>query len=87
MKQLAHMAEEVAENGIVPHLNMGTILTASSIGIALQNALESVQDSRKRHEQLKNDPEAQNHSGLLINLDLSIAQEAFEANEINDWLK
>jgi bacterioferritin len=87
MKQLAHVAEEVAENGIAPRLDMGTILTSSSIGAALQNVLESVQNSRKRHEQLKNDPEAQSHSGLLINLDLSIAQEAFEADEIKDWLK
>lgn len=87
MKQLAHVAEEVAENGISPRLNMGAILTSSSIGAALQNVLESVQNSRKRHEQLKNDPEAQKHSGLLINLDLSIAQETYEADEIKDWLK
>ena len=87
MKQLAHMAEEVAENGIVPRLNMGPLLTSSSIGIALQNALESVQASRKHHEQLKNDPETQKHSGLLINLDLSIAQETYEAYEIKDWMK
>jgi len=87
MKQLAHMAEEVAENGIVPRLNMGPFLSSSSIGVALQNALESVQNSRKRHEQLKNDPEAQKHLGLMINLDLSIAQEAFEVDEIKDWLK
>jgi bacterioferritin len=87
MKQLAHVAEEMAENGIAPRLNMGAILTSSSIGTALSNILESVDNSRKLHKQLKNDPESKKHSGLMINLDLSIAQEAYEADEIKDMLE
>ena len=87
MKQLAHIAEEVAENGIPPRLDKGAISTETSIGIALQNALESVEATRNLHSRLKEDPEAQEHSGLMINLDLSIDQETYEADEIKDWLK
>ncbi|MFZ2630121.1 MAG: ferritin-like domain-containing protein [Desulfosalsimonadaceae bacterium] len=87
MKQLAHTAEQVAENGIEPRLVKGDLLLSASIGAALQNALASVTASRNRHLALKNDPAAQNHSGLLLNLSLSIDQETFEAEEMSDWLK
>lgn len=87
MKQLAHMAEEVAENGIDPRLKKGNIITSPAIGTALQNALESVRATRNLHTDIKNDPEAQKHSGLMLNLDLSVKQETYEAEEIEDWLK
>ena len=87
MKQLAHMAEEVAENGIDPHLKKGNLITSPAIGEALQNALESVRTTRDLHTDIKNDSEAQKHSGLMVNLDLSIKQETYEAEEIADWLK
>lgn len=87
MKQLAHMAEEVAENGMEPRLKKGAILTGASIGIALQNALESVRNTRRLHTDLQNDPEAKKHAGLMINLDLTLKQEAYEADEIEGWLK
>jgi len=87
MKQLAHVAENVAENGIEPNLKINAIQTSASIGLALQNALESVEKSRELHLKLKNDPEAQKHAGLIINLDLGIRQESYEAQEIKDWLK
>jgi len=87
MKQLAHLAEEVAENGVEPRFkNKGAILHAD-IGKALQQALESVRDTRERHLALKNDPEAQKHGGLMGNMDLSINQETYEAEEIESWLK
>jgi bacterioferritin len=87
MKQLAHIAEEAAENGIEPRLKKGNIITAPAIGKALQNSLESVRATRDLHMNLQNDPEAQKHSGLMANLDLSIKQETYEAEEIKDWLK
>ncbi len=87
MKQLAHIAEEVAENGLEPRLIKGNISTSASIGVALKNSLESVQATRDLHENIQNDPEAQKHSGLIANLDLSIKQETYEAEEIKDWLK
>jgi len=31
--------------------------------------------------------EVQRHTGLIINLDLNVKQEKFEAEEIENWLK
>jgi bacterioferritin len=87
MKQLAHIAENVAENGMVPKFKAGALSSSTSIGLALQNALESIQQSRELHLKLKNDSEAKKHSGLIINVDLAIQQEAYEADEIKDWMK
>ena len=87
MKQLAHMAEEVAENGMEPRLKKGPIMTGAAVGAALKNALESVRETRNLHLGIKNDPEAQKHAGLLINLDLSLKQEDYEAAEIEGWMK
>ncbi|MEZ4579803.1 MAG: hypothetical protein R2875_17860 [Desulfobacterales bacterium] len=87
MKQLAHMAEEVAENGMEPRFFKGPMITDAVLGTVLQNALESVQKTRSLHQDIKNDPEAQKHAGLLINLDLSLKQEDYEAAEIKGWMK
>ena len=87
MKQLAHIAEEVAENGIRPRLKPGKIDRSTAIGSALKRALEGVRESRKRHLELQKSEEARRHAGLIINLDLSVKQEKFETEEIEDWLK
>jgi len=58
MKQLAHIAEEVAENGIKPRLKPGEIDKSTAIGSALKRALEDVQESRKRHLELQKFEEA-----------------------------
>jgi bacterioferritin len=87
MKQLAHLAEEVAENGIVPRLKSTPLALSTAVGAALKTILESVRRTQKGHQALKDDPEAQKHSGLMTNLDLSIDQEQYEAEEIEDWIK
>jgi bacterioferritin len=87
MKQLAHVAEEVAENGIEPRFQAGSLKLSSAIGSALKGILEDVRQTRRGHQALKDDPEARKHSGLILNLDLSIAQEDYEAEEIEDRLK
>ena len=87
MKQLAHVAEEVAENGIEPRFEAGSLTLSAAIGTALKAILEDVRRTRQGHQALKDDPEARKHSGLILNLDLSIAQEQYEAEEIEDWLK
>ncbi len=87
MKQLAHVAEEVAENGIEPRFQAASLKRSSAIGSALKGILEDVRQTRKGHQALKDDPEARKHSGLILNLDLSIAQEDYEAEEIEDRLK
>jgi bacterioferritin len=87
MKQLAHIAEEVAENGFEPRLATGGMIRHADIGKALQSALESVKQTKSRHQAIKDDPEAQKHAGLMTNLTLAINQESYEAEEIEDWLK
>ena len=87
MKQLAHMAEEVAENGIAPSFKAKDLKLSATVGVALKNALESVEQTRKLHADLMGDAEAAKHSGLMQNLDLSVKQEAFEEGDIKDWLK
>ena len=87
MKQLAHVAEEVADNGIEPRLRLGKIDKSVAIGVSLRRALEDVNKIRQMHIDLKNDRETEGHSGLRNNLDLSIQQEEYEAQEIEDWLR
>lgn len=86
MKQLAHVAEEVAENGIPPKFNAGEMNMSVSIGAALKNAIENVRHSHKLHTDLLSVDETRKHSGLLINLDLSVKQDDYEEDEIKDWL-
>jgi bacterioferritin len=87
MKQLAHIAEEVAENGIPPRFEVGQIDMSRSIGTALQKTLEDVRASRERHLRFRDESETQKHAGLIINLDLTLQQEEYEAAEIEDWIK
>jgi len=87
MKQLAHFAEPIAENGVSPKFEPGTIEKNHAIGIALKKALEDVQTDWDRHILLKEDSELKKHSGLVINLDLTINQEEYQAAEIKDWSK
>jgi len=87
MKQLAHLAEKVAENGVEAKFQAGSWSASASIAIALRNALEDLEKSHNLYLKLKSDPEIQQHAGLMINLDLALKQEAYEIDEIRDWLK
>ena len=87
MKQLAHLAEEVAENGITPRFEVGKIDLSVSIGTALKKGLEDVRGAREEHLKLQGESETQKHSGLLLELDLALKQEEYEAAEIGDWSK
>jgi len=86
MKQLAHLAEDVAENGMTPRFKLGDIEKSTSIGVALEKAVEKLRDSRDRHIQLAGDTEAQKHKGFMVNLDLTLKQEEYEQEEIEDWI-
>jgi len=55
--------------------------------MALAKAIEDVQAARERHVRLRQDSEVQKHSGLVINLDLTIHQEEYQESEIQDWGK
>ena len=87
MKQLAHLAEEVAENGITPRFEGGEIEKSAAIGAALKKGLEDVRAAREEHLKLQGEGEAQKHAGLLLSLDLALKQEEYEAAEIEDWAK
>ena len=87
MKQLAHLSEPVAENGIVPRFELRPENLSSTLGAALAKTLENVESSIKRHKALREDEETQKHSGEILNLELSMDQENYQAAEIRDWLK
>jgi hypothetical protein len=54
---------------------------------ALQKALADVQGGLARHQKLQKDGETQKHGGFVINLDLTVQQEEYQAAEIKDWMK
>ncbi|PXF57996.1 MAG: hypothetical protein C4B58_08010 [Deltaproteobacteria bacterium] len=87
MKQLAHFAEDIAEDGIAPKLKPGEIDRSNAIGLALKKALEDVHTAREHHLKLREDSEVKKHSGLVINLDLTIQQEEYQGAELEDWLQ
>ena len=86
MKQLAHLAEPVAENGFEPRFNVGDIRLSSAIGTALKNTIENLETTRKRHSDLLAEDETQKHAGLITSLDLSIKQETYEADDLKELL-
>jgi len=87
IKQLAHFAEYIAEDGISPKFKHGAIDKSQAIGIALKKALEDVQADRERHVMMREDSEVKKHSGLVINLDLTVQQEEYQGAELEDWHK
>jgi bacterioferritin len=87
MKQLAIFAEAIAEDGVAPNFRLSKIDTSHAIGSALQKALEDVRISHKRHIKLVSNKETKKHSGVVLKLDLAVQQEAYQAEEISDWLK
>ena len=87
MKQLARFTEPIAEDGVPPKFRPGQIDKSQAIGLALKKALEDVQTDRERHVRLKKDAEVKKHSGLVINLDLTIQQEEYQGAELEDWRK
>ena len=87
MKQLAHFAEDIAEDGIAPQFKAGMIVKSHTIGLALEKALEDVNGALQRHLRLREDSEVKKHSGFAINLDLTIQQEEYQGAEIEDWAK
>lgn len=87
MKHLAHFAEGIAEDGIAPKLKPGEIDRSNAIGLALKRALEDVRTARERHLKLREDSEVRKHSGLVINMDLTVQQEEYQGAELEGWNK
>jgi bacterioferritin len=87
MKHLALFAEAVAEDGIDPDFKLEKIDRSEAIGIALEKAVGDVEKALRRHEKLAKDREFASHGGLVMKMDLTTQQEAYQAEEIKDWLK
>jgi len=87
MKHIAHFAEDIGGNGFSPKLEPGTIEMGSNIGNAIEGAIERVKKSRGRHMRLRKDSELIMHAGMVINLDLTIQQEQYQKEELQDTLK
>lgn len=84
MKQLAHSAEEVAENGIIPDLSPVAVDLADTFRVVLEKGVIDLEASLALHKTIRNDTEAQKHGGLMSNLDLTIRQEQYEVDELRD---
>ena len=87
MKQLALFAEAVAEDGAPLVFRPGKIERVPVLGKALEKAGGDVRAALKRHENFRNDEELKKHGGIAVKLDLAVRQEAFQAAEIEDWIK
>ena len=87
MKQLAHFTEDVAENGLYPQLEVEEVERQTDLTAALSNKEETLKQSLARHEALQKQDETQKHKGFLLNLDLTIRQEANQIAELQDMRK
>jgi bacterioferritin len=86
MKQLSHFAEDIGGNGVPVTFKPGKIEITKDFGKSLKKAAGDVLKSHGRHKKLIRDSEFQRHAGLVINLDLTIQQEQYEAEELLDSL-
>lgn len=87
MRHLAHFAEDVAENGIIPAFSAGEYSQSREPAIALDSSLKRLQEGLQRHRELKENEETGKHAGLVLNLDLTLKQEQYQEAEIDDWLQ
>ena len=86
MKQLSHFAEDIGGNGVPVTFKPGKIDITKDFGKSLKKAAGDVLRSHGRHKKLIRDSEFQKHAGLVINLDLTIQQEQYQADELKDIL-
>lgn len=87
MKQIAHFAEDIAENGIPPRFEPGPVDRSTDAGQALKHASEDLKTAFRRHLALKEDSEFKKHKGLVINLDLTLQQEEYQIAELEEMAK
>jgi bacterioferritin len=87
MKQIAHFAEDIGGNGISVKFNPGKIDMSKSKYKALKKAAVDASKARNRHLKLREDIEFKKHGGMIINLDLTTQQEAYQAEELKDFIR
>jgi bacterioferritin len=86
MKQLAHLSEEVAANGIKPNLKTDKLVVGATVAEALKNAVDDIQKSGLEYTALKAEEEMAKHAGLAGNIELALKQEEYEAAEMKEWI-
>ena len=86
MKQLSKFAEITAENGMMPPFKPYQINQTRDLKAAIEKALDDVASARDRHFELRKNSELENNAGAVINMDLTLDQEAYNRNELTDWL-
>jgi bacterioferritin len=87
MKQMALFAEAVAEDGSAPLMKPGKMDADRAMDMVLRKALGDVREALSRHKRLQEDAEFKKHAGLVMKMDLTVQQEAWQAEEMEDWLK
>ncbi|MDP3283143.1 MAG: hypothetical protein Q8M56_01785, partial [Desulfobacterales bacterium] len=86
MKQLAHVAEEVAANGINPMFKTDKPDLSVSLAEALKNAAADLEKTRVDHIALQIGDEIKKHAGLALNIELTVKQEEYEEAELKEWV-
>lgn len=87
MKQVAHFAEDIGANGIDVKFRPGKLDLTMAVNKALIKASDDAKKSYRRHVKLMKDSEIQKHGGMAVNLDLTVQQEQFQAEELSDTVK
>lgn len=87
MKHIAHFAEDIGSNGIPPVFKPSKIEIGKTYKETLKKATDSVLKSFRRHMKLTKDPEFSKHGGMVINLDLTLQQEKYQLEELEDMIK
>ncbi|MFW5819552.1 MAG: hypothetical protein ACOCVE_06875, partial [Desulfovermiculus sp.] len=86
MRHLAHFAEDVAENGVIPAFSAQEYSQSREPALALGASLKRLQAGLQRHKELQMNEETAKHAGLVLNLDLTLKQEQYQEAEIDGWL-
>jgi bacterioferritin len=87
MKHLAHFAEDIGGSGIQPQFKAGRMDLSKSLEKSMRKAIDDLKKSQKRHVRLRNNSDLIKHEGFLINLDLTIQQEHYQTEEMEDMKK
>jgi len=87
MKHLAAFAEAVTEDGETPRLAANDVGMETTLDDALAKAVADLVADQRRHRALSDEAETKRHGGLVIKLDLTVQQEAYQEKEITGWRK
>lgn len=87
MKQLSHFAEDIGGNGVPVEFMPGKVEIPKAFEASIKEAEGEVRKAHGRHRKLMKHEEFNKHGGLMINLDLTVRQEKYQAEELTSVLK